>query len=65
VEIRVRRTGDTLTVTVSDDGRGGADPGGAGLSGLRSRVEALDGAFRVDSPSGGPTIVEAVLPCGS
>jgi signal transduction histidine kinase len=65
VEIRVARAGETLTVTVVDDGRGGADPGGAGLSGLRSRVVALDGTLRVDSPAGGPTTVEAVLPCAS
>jgi signal transduction histidine kinase len=66
VQVRVAaRAGETLTVTVADDGRGGADSDGAGLSGLRSRVEALDGALRVDSPAGGPTTVEAVLPCGS
>ena len=39
-----------------DDGRGGADPAGGGLSGLARRVAALDGRFRVDSPAGGPTI---------
>jgi len=57
--------GDAVVVTVMDDGRGDADPGGAGLQGLRRRVEALDGTFRVESPPGGPTMVEAVLPCAS
>jgi signal transduction histidine kinase len=57
--------GDAVVVTVMDDGRGGADACGAGLQGLRRRVEALDGTFRVESPPGGPTIVEAVLPCAS
>lgn len=52
-----------LTVTVEDDGRGGADPAGTGLAGLRGRVEALDGRLRVDSPPGGPTVVTAELPC--
>lgn len=65
VDIRAVRLGERVVVTVMDDGHGGADPGGAGLQGLRGRVEALDGTFRVDSPPGGPTIVEAVLPCAS
>jgi signal transduction histidine kinase len=65
VDIRAARMGDAVVVTVMDDGRGGADPGGAGLQGLRGRVEALDGTFRVESPPGGPTILEAVLPCAS
>jgi signal transduction histidine kinase len=54
----------TLTVVVSDDGIGGADPGGAGLSGLADRVAGVDGSLSLESPSGGPTIVSAVLPCG-
>jgi signal transduction histidine kinase len=53
-----------LHVEVVDDGRGGADPGGSGLKGLAQRVEALDGSLEVHSPSGGPTVVRALLPCG-
>ncbi len=53
-----------LTVVVGDDGRGGADPQGSGLRGLRARVEALDGSLSVSSPDGEGTIVEARLPCG-
>ena len=53
-----------VTVTVTDDGAGGADPAGSGLTGLARRVAALDGRFRVDSPAGGPTVVSAELPCG-
>ncbi|MEU4539124.1 histidine kinase [Streptosporangium sp. NPDC023825] len=53
-----------MTVEISDDGRGGADPAGGGLSGLERRVLALDGAFEVDSPPGGPTRVTATLPRG-
>ena len=63
VEVTVRREHDSLAVTVSDDGRGGADPDGAGLRGLRGRVEALDGTLAVTSPQGGPTTIEAVIPC--
>jgi signal transduction histidine kinase len=53
----------TLNVMVSDDGIGGADAGGAGLSGLADRVAGVDGRLTVESPSGGPTIIAAVLPC--
>jgi signal transduction histidine kinase len=54
----------TLTVMVSDDGIGGADATGAGLSGLADRVSGVDGRLTVESPSGGPTIIAAELPCG-
>ena len=53
-----------LHVEVVDDGRGGADPAGAGLRGLAQRVEALDGSLEIHSPIGGPTVVRALLPCG-
>ncbi|MFF2780318.1 sensor histidine kinase [Streptomyces sp. NPDC058052] len=52
-----------LTVRIEDDGRGGADPAGSGLTGLRGRVAALDGVLRIDSPIGGPTTIVAELPC--
>ncbi|MFG2976970.1 sensor histidine kinase [Streptomyces sp. NPDC048331] len=55
--------GGPLTVRIEDDGRGGADPAGSGLTGLRGRVAALDGALRIDSPLGGPTTIVAELPC--
>ncbi|XKK40804.1 hypothetical protein HFP72_10090 [Nocardiopsis sp. ARC36] len=51
-------------VRVRDDGAGGADPSGTGLTGLAGRVEALDGRLSVDSPAGGPTTVTAEVPCG-
>ncbi len=54
----------TLTVMVSDDGIGGADPNSPGLAGLADRVSGVDGRFSVESPVGGPTIVAAELPCG-
>jgi signal transduction histidine kinase len=56
--------GDTLRVVVSDDGVGGAaDSAGGGLTGLRDRVDALGGSVVVDSPAGGGTRVEALIPC--
>ena len=51
------------TIEVSDDGRGGADPLGDGLRGLRDRVEALDGALRIESHDGAGTRVRAEIPC--
>jgi signal transduction histidine kinase len=57
--------GGRLVLDIVDNGPGGADPSAAGLAGLRARVEALDGTLTVVSPSGGPTIVHAELPCVS
>lgn len=51
-----------VRVAVSDDGRGGADPAGGGLSGLARRVLALDGRFEVGDGEGGGTRVSASLP---
>jgi signal transduction histidine kinase len=65
VDIRIARGNDMLSVEVRDDGPGGADPSGAGLTGLRRRVEALDGRLIVDSPAGGPTVIRAELPCAT
>jgi len=53
-----------LTVMISDDGVGGADINGPGLSGLADRVSGVDGRLSVESPAGGPTIIAAELPCG-
>jgi signal transduction histidine kinase len=65
IDIRIRLAHDALLTEISDDGRGGADADGSGLTGLRQRVEALDGTLRVTSPQGGPTTVRAVMPCES
>jgi signal transduction histidine kinase len=55
-----------LTVTVADNGRGGARlAGGSGLTGLRQRAASVDGTLYIDSPDGGPTVITAELPCGS
>ncbi|MFI0371804.1 sensor histidine kinase [Actinomadura sp. 1N219] len=64
--VRVDVTGSAtmIGVRIEDDGSGGADPRGGGLAGLARRVAALDGAFGVDSPPGGPTVITAELPCG-
>ncbi|MBM2619032.1 sensor domain-containing protein [Actinoplanes sp. LDG1-06] len=64
--VRATVAGDRLILTVSDDGRGGADEdGGSGLTGIRRRVEAYDGTLTLTSPAGGPTTMRVELPCGS
>ena len=64
-EVAVDQPGNMLRVIVTDDGIGGADPAGQGLSGLARRAAGVDGRLRVDSPAGGPTSIEVQLPCGS
>jgi signal transduction histidine kinase len=64
--VTVRRVGDRLYLDVYDDGVGGADhTHGTGLAGLAERVESVDGRMLVESPAGGPTIVNVELPCAS
>jgi signal transduction histidine kinase len=63
--VTITDDGTLLRVLVEDDGKGGAviEPEG-GLAGLAARVAAIDGTLTVTSPSGGPTQVAAVIPCG-
>jgi signal transduction histidine kinase len=65
-QLRLRLVDGMVRLTVRDDGRGGAAfrPGG-GLDGLRRRLAAFDGWLTVDSPAGGPTVAEVVVPCVS
>ena len=63
VSVAVVRSGTGVQVTVTDNGPGGADPAGGGLSGLSRRVAALDGTLTIDSPAGAGTTVKAHLPC--
>lgn len=63
IAVTVALDGTRLTVRVEDDGTGGARETGSGLTGLRSRVAALDGVLHIHSPLGGPTTITAELPC--
>jgi signal transduction histidine kinase len=66
VSIEVVRSGPSLVVRVTDDGKGGADPAdGSGLRGLMDRVEALGGRLSISSPAGAGTLVVAELPLAS
>jgi signal transduction histidine kinase len=61
--VTLQRDAERVTVTIADDGVGGADPeAGSGLRGLLDRVAALDGELRLHSPPGGGTRVEAAFP---
>ncbi|MGW7729391.1 sensor histidine kinase [Streptomyces canus] len=63
--ITVRAPGSRLLLRITDDGRGGADEhAGSGLTGIRHRIAAHDGTLHLTSPPGGPTVLEADLPCG-
>jgi signal transduction histidine kinase len=64
IRIEVGHDAKGLTVTVSDDGTGGADPDGRGLRGLHDRVEAAGGVLTVTDRAPSGTAVRAVLPCG-
>jgi signal transduction histidine kinase len=62
--VTIRRRGQDLMVTVSDDGIGGAAIGaGSGLRGLQDRVAAVGGTLSVDSPPGRGTRLTARIPC--
>jgi signal transduction histidine kinase len=53
----------TVTLAISDDGIGGADPArGSGLVGLSDRIEALGGTLEVRSPAGHGTTVLIEVP---
>ena len=61
--VRVRCLADHMTIGVTDDGIGGADPrAGSGLRGLADRLAVLDGTITIDSPIGGGTTVSATIP---
>jgi signal transduction histidine kinase len=62
--VRVALRDGHLDLSVTDDGAGGANVNGRGLTGLRNRVEALDGRLVVEDAHPG-TRVRAELPCGS
>jgi signal transduction histidine kinase len=62
LQVTIGRARERLRIAVVDDGKGGANPAGNGLTGMRQRVEALDGRLRIASPEGGPTTVTAELP---
>jgi len=65
-DIRVALDGGLVTVSIADDGTGGADPSaGSGLRGVADRVEALGGRLVVHSPPAGGTELLVQIPAAS
>jgi PAS domain S-box-containing protein len=63
VQVEARTYDDVLEVSISDDGTGGAEPGGgSGLIGLIDRVEAIGGKLGISSPPGSGTMLTVRLP---
>ena len=60
--VTVAAPADALTIEVVDDGRGGADQRGSGLTGLADRVDAMNGTLLLVSPPGQGTTVRVSLP---
>ena len=61
--VAVAVEGGSLSIDVSDDGVGGADPErGTGLTGLLDRIEANAGTLTIASPPGSGTRLHATLP---
>ena len=63
IDMRADGCDGALTLSISDDGIGGADPNrGSGIIGLKDRVEALGGTISVLSPPGHGTALHIQLP---
>jgi len=62
--VTIRHADGALTMVVTDDGTGGADPNtGTGLRGIERRLAAFDGTISLSSPPGGPTVITMEVPC--
>jgi signal transduction histidine kinase len=61
--VHVAKVAANVRVTIHDDGVGGVDASrGTGIAGIRARVNAVDGSFTINSPTGGPTTLIAEIP---
>lgn len=64
--VTVESDAETVVVTVSDAGRGGASlRSGGGLEGVRRRLDVFDAMLDIHSPAGGPTEITVRVPCAS
>jgi len=62
--IELRHDAGLLSITVGDNGQGGARlDAGTGLQGVARRLESFDGTLAISSPAGGPTTVTMEVPC--
>lgn len=60
-ELRLENIGPFLELEVVDDGVGGEDPEGAGLTGMRERIQSLGGSVQRDGRRG--TMLLIRVPC--
>ncbi|MEG8105764.1 two-component sensor histidine kinase [Actinomyces oris] len=63
--VALRCTSTGLSAVITDDGRGGADPGrenATGLRGMTQRVESIGGRLEVSSPEGAGTQLTITAP---
>ena len=65
VDISIEQRGQFLALAVQDDGVGGADGNGPGLTGLTDRIDALAGTMQLLSPPGRGTHLFVNLPTGT
>jgi signal transduction histidine kinase len=63
-EVSIEENDGFIVLAVRDDGIGGADPSGAGLTGLQGRAAALGGHLEISSPRAGGTCVRVRFPAG-
>ena len=62
VEVSVIAGAERVVMRVRDDGRGGVNERGNGLTGMRERIEARGGTLAIESPRGRGTSIEVALP---
>jgi two-component system sensor histidine kinase DesK len=62
VEVELSTDDKGLRLVIADDGRGGVERPGNGLSGMRERLHALGGRLDVDSPPGAGTRLVLWIP---
>jgi two-component system NarL family sensor kinase len=73
VDVDVVRVGETIRLTVTDDGQGiepseqasAVERGHIGLAACERRLRAIGGTLRIGSAPGAGTWIEAHLPAGS
>jgi signal transduction histidine kinase len=64
-ELSLSGDSDGVVLVVRDDGRGGADPDGPGLRGIRERLQRIGATLAIDSSQGRGTTVVVTLPIDS
>lgn len=60
ITLTLNTVGESVELRVSDDGDGGADPHGHGLTGLADRLSAAGGTLQVHTSSSGTEIIATV-----